>query len=215
MKKKSFKTWVTRVLLLLICLCFSAWYAHRRIEQSTQNQSFTNTDNVPFNKVALLLGTSPKAKSGRINLFFKYRMEAILELYQAHKIQYILVSGDNGNKNYNETDAMKEYLMNLGIPDTAIYTDYAGFRTLDSVVRSKDVFGQNSITIVSQQFHNERAVYLAQAYGINAVGFNATTPNMNYSVMTFVREYFARLKVFWDLNMGVKPKFLGEKIQIG
>lgn len=110
---------------------------------------------------------------------------------------------------------MKEDLMAAGIPESAIYLDYAGFRTLDSVVRCKIIFGELDILVISQQFHNERAVYIARAKGMQAIGYNAQDVNAKYGFKTRIREYLARTKMFLDLWFGKEPKFLGEEIQIG
>ncbi|MEN9609810.1 MAG: hypothetical protein RLZZ628_624 [Bacteroidota bacterium] len=215
MKGFMFKKWLIRCVLLSIGILLAAFIAHRVIAKSVENQLFTDVNKIPFCKTALLLGTNPKSRNGKINLFFKFRMEAIAQLYKAGKIKYIIVSGDNSRSKYNETDEMRAYLVGLGIPDSVIYGDFAGFRTLDSVVRCKAIFGQDSIMIVSQQFHNERAVFLANKFGLKAIAFNAQMPVKRYSIRTAVREYFARLKVFIDLLLDVQPKFLGEKIKIG
>ena len=105
-----------------------------------------------------------KLKNGNNNLYFDYRILAAVELYKAGKIKYILISGDNRKKDYNEPEEMKKALIQKGVPAKFIYLDYAGFRTLDSVVRAKEVFGQNQLTIISQRFHNERAIYLAEKF---------------------------------------------------
>ena len=109
---------------------------------------------------------------------------------------------------------MKAELVKNGIPDSLIYLDYAGFRTLDAVVRARDIFGQNSFIVISQKFHNERAVYLARKFGINAFGYNAKEVQAYKGFKTKLRKFFARDKMFLDLFFGVKPKFLGEKITI-
>ena len=125
-----------------------------------------------------------------------------------------MVSGDNGKNNYDEPTDFKNELIKKGIPEDKIFLDYAGFRTLDSVVRAKEVFGQFSLTIVSQKFHNERAIYHAEKHGISAVGFNAKDLSRRYRHKTRLREYFARTKAVLDVMFRVKPKFLGAKIEI-
>lgn len=109
---------------------------------------------------------------------------------------------------------MKFSLMDKGVPEDHIYEDFAGFRTLDSVVRAKEIFGQNSVTVISQKFHNQRAIFLAQKHGMSAYGYNAKDVNIAAGFKTNVREKFARAKVFIDLLLGIKPKFGGEKIVI-
>lgn len=171
--------------------------------------------NLTHNKVGLVLGTSSKIASGHTNYFFKYRIDAAVRLFKAGKIDYILVSGDNGTKEYNEPRDMQKALLDKGIPEDRIVLDYAGFRTLDSIIRCRDVFGQNNFIIITQKFHNERAVFLAHANGIQAYGYNAQDVSRQATLKTRVREIFARSKVFIDIITEKQPKFLGEKIYIG
>lgn len=197
--------------LIISALVFTANYS---IVKNAEEKTFSSIQKIGYNKVGLVLGTSKTLKSGHINLYFKYRVEATVDLYKNGKIDYVLVSGDNGNKNYDEPTDFKDELIKRGIPEDKIFLDYAGFRTLDSVVRAKEIFGQSSITIISQKFHNERAIYLAEKNNITAIGYNAKDLQNKYGWKTRVREYFARTKAFLDILIGVKPKFLGEKIKI-
>lgn len=203
------------ILGLLITLTFISVVAFNSIiESNAKNKTFNIAENTPTNKVGLLLGTAKWLKQGGINPYFEYRITATVALFNADKITYILVSGDNGSQYYNEPSEFKKELVKRGIPEDRIILDYAGFRTLDSVVRAKEVFGQTSITIISQEFHNKRAIYLAEKHGIKAVGFNAKTVEGTNGLKTQLREYLARTKVFLDILFNVKPKFLGEKISI-
>lgn len=126
----------------------------------------------------------------------------------------VVISGDNSRKGYNEPEDMKSELMLRGIPEDKIYLDYAGFRTLDSVVRMEKIFGQKSFTIISQKFHNQRAIYIAHAKGLQVVGYNAEDVNAYSGFKTQLREKFARVKLFLDLWTGKNPKFLGEPVII-
>ncbi len=184
------------------------------VQQSTSDKIFNSAKEIPHNKVGLFLGTGKLLNNGHINLYYKYRIEAAITLFKKGKIDFILVSGDNSSENYDEPSTIKDDLIKKGIPANKIYLDYAGFRTLDSVIRCKEIFGQNSITIISQQFHNERAIYIAKKKGMNAVGFNAKDVNKRYGLKTRLREKLARVKMILDLTFGKKPKFLGNKIQI-
>jgi len=166
-------------------------------------------------KVGLLLGTSKSLRNGNRNDFFYNRIEATVELFKNNKIKYVIVSGDNGKSYYNEPQDMKDELINSGIPDSVIILDYAGFRTFDSVLRAKEIFGQDSLVIISQKFHNERAVFIARKNSISAFGYNAKEVTSFGSFRTKLREIFARDKVFLDFAFGVKPKYLGDKIVIG
>ena len=189
-------------LLLVIIAC------NVQVNRKTAKALYDDLNLVPACEVGLLLGTNPYLKNGLPNKYFLYRIEAAVQLYQAKKIQYILVSGDNHRNDYNEPEEMKKALIKKGIPETSILMDYAGFRTLDSVVRAKTVFGKERFMIISQRFHNERALYLAQYNHIEAVGFNAQDVTAYYGLKTRVREYLARLKLFIDLWFEVNPKFL-------
>jgi len=171
---------------------------------------------LPDNKCGLLLGTSKYRVAGGINPFFSERLNAAASLYRAGKIKYIIASGDNSELNYNEPRTMMTALKERGIPADRIYLDYAGFRTLDSVVRAKEIFGQESITVISQKFHVERAVYIGKNYGIDVCGFNADEEGTDSSeIPVRLREIFARFKAFIDVKiLKDQPKFLGEKILI-
>ncbi len=209
--KKKIKIILLLLFVFPIIIVFASNYL---IEKSAENKTYSNSNIISKNKVGLVLGTSKILKNGRVNLYFKYRIDATIELYKKGKIDFVLVSGDNGNENYDEPTDFKNELIKRGIPEDKIFLDYAGFRTLDSVIRAKEIFGQKSITIISQKFHNERAIYLAENNGINAIGFNAKDLTGRYGIKTKIREYFARTKAFLDIVFGVQPKFLGKKIEI-
>lgn len=211
---RYFKTILKIGLLIGILSLIGIFGADRLVEKTASNKVFNSTKEIPYNKVGLFLGTGKILPNGRINLYYKYRIEAAVELYKAGKIDFIIVSGDNSKKDYDEPSTIKEDLIKNGVPANRVFLDYAGFRTLDSVVRCKDIFGQSSITIISQQFHNERAIYIATQKDIDVVGFNAQDVNVRYGFKTRLREKFARVKMVLDLIFGKKPKFLGEKIEI-
>ena len=209
---------IKKIALLLLILAgislvilFSADFI---IKNASGKFIFDGVKNIPACKTALVLGTSKSLQNGNPNPYFTKRIHAATELYKSGKIRAIIVSGDNSVKGYNEPEEMKFDLMAAGIPEEKIFEDFAGFRTLDSVVRAKEIFGQQKIIIVSQQFHNERAIYLAQKYGIEAFGYNAKDVNRKFGFTTNVREKLARVKVFVDLFFGVDAKFGGEKILI-
>lgn len=184
------------------------------VTQRTTNRLFDHPRSMDHRAVGLLLGTSKYLTNGRINLYYQYRLEAAIQLFRAKKIDYLLVSGDNSTKRYNEPATFKADLIAAGIPEDRIYLDYAGFRTLDSVVRAKKVFGQEKVTIISQAFHNARAVYLAQRSGLDAIAFNARDVSQRYGWRVIVREYLARAKMQLDLLLKKPPKFLGQPISI-
>ena len=190
------------------------YFCNKTIMQVSKGKLYSRPDVIPFNKVGLLLGTSKFLVDGRPNLYYLFRIQAAVELYKHGKIKYIIVSGDNGTTDYNEPEDMRNDLIAQGVDASHIYLDHAGFRTFDSIVRLKRIFGQESVTIISQPFHNERAIYIASKEGIAAIGFNARDINSEAGLKVQVREKFARVKVFLDYLFGKEPKFLGEKILI-
>ncbi len=208
------KVFKISIVLLFIGLC-CIFIANKSITTSAKKKLYTSINTIPKNKVGLLLGTSKYVATGQLNLYYQYRIQAAAALYHASKIEFILVSGDNSTKSYNEPKKIKEDLIKKGIPANKIVLDYAGFRTLDSIVRAQKVFGEREFTIISQKFHNERALYLANYFNNNAIAFNAKSVSPKYGIKVQIREYFARVKVFIDLLFNIKPKFLGDKITIG
>ena len=211
---RSIKNIITLFLILIVLGILLTFWANHTIEYVTDDYVTSSINKLPKEKVGLVLGTSKSLKNGNKNPYFFYRIEAAEELFKSGKIDYIIVSGDNSSQYYNEPEDMQTELVARGIPKTKIFLDFAGLRTLDSVVRAKEIFGQNSYLIISQRFHNERAVFLAQKKGIEAYGYNAKDVNKKAGFKTNLREYFARVKVFWDLFFGVDPKFSGSKVVI-
>jgi SanA protein len=202
------------VALLVVVFGF-VLYANLRIVFYGRRYLYQRVEEVPANRVGLILGTSRYLRSGAPNPYFRYRIESAVALYEAGKVEFLIASGDNSREWYNEPVRMREDLLAQGVPPEAIYLDYAGFRTLDSVVRSNRVFEQSAITIVSQEFHNLRAVYIARHFGIDAVGFNARDVEGAAGLRTRLREYFARVKAIIDVHITrTQPKFLGDAIRI-
>ena len=213
---KKFAKILLACLVLLLALIASLLAYSEWIVSDARHYTYDQVEQVPYNRVAVVLGTSKYLSGGGPNHYFKHRIKAAAELYNDAKVDFIIVSGDNATVQYNEPRQMRRALIKAGIPASAIYMDFAGFRTLDSVVRAKEVFGQDRFTVVSQGFHNERAIFIARHFGIDAVGFNAEDPSAYQGIRTRVREVFARLMGLLDLYVLDKgPKFLGEPVPIG
>lgn len=212
--KRIIKNPIKIFLLLFVAGIIFVIWSNFTIKDQTKNFVTSDLSKLPTEKTGLLLGTSKTLSNGAPNAYFVNRIEAAADLYKSGKIQNIIVSGDNSQKDYNEPEEMKNELIKAGVPAERIFGDFAGFRTLDSVIRAKDIFGQNSYIIISQKFHNERAVFLARKNGIEAWGYNAADVNKYAGIKTNAREKLARAKVFWDFMFGVEPKFGGEKILI-
>jgi SanA protein len=186
------------------------------IAKEAQSKLYDDVNKIPAKDVALLLGTSKYMKTGKKNYFYTYRIRAAVELWKANKIKAIVVSGDNATKHYDETTTMYEDLIKAGIPAKYITKDYAGFRTLDSVVRAKTIFGLKDYIIISQKFHLERALYIAKAKGQKVIGFIAKDiPGTTAAYKMKFREYLARTKAFLDLYLlHTEPKFYGKKEKV-
>lgn len=212
--KNLIRRWLQGLIYLGIILGFLGILNYSLIGFFVRHQNSFELEDVPTKKVALILGTSQYLRNGSTNLYFKFRIEAVQDLWEAGKIKYVLVSGDNSTKSYDEPTAIRKALIKKGIPADRIVLDYAGFRTLDSMVRAKKVFGQEDFIVVSQQFHVERALVLARFNDIKAYGYNAVDVTEYAGFRTKLREYFARMKLWVDIVFGVDPKFLGEPVVI-
>lgn len=199
--------------LLSFVVGFIIWNDHR-ITMRTQGRIFTDVESVPHRPVALLLGTSKYARR-HVNLFYIHRVEAAAKLFLAGAVRAILVSGDNAQRAYNEPAMIKRDLIRRGVPAGFITLDYAGFRTLDSVVRAKAVFGQAALIVVSQRFHCERAIYLGDALGVDLIGFAVPDLNGPSAAKIRRREVLARAKAFLDVHvLSAQPKFLGQPVEV-
>lgn len=189
--------------------------ANVRVNRSSGGRCYSTTDDIPYRRVALLLGTSRLGRKGNPNPYFYNRITACAELYRAGKVGKVLVSGDNSRKGYNEPEDMRQALVEAGIPDSCIVLDFAGFRTYDSMVRAKRVFGLDSLTVISQQWHNKRALYIANRIGVDAVAYNAADIDFRATKLRLtVREWLARTKMVFDMLFMPDPHFLGEQIAI-
>lgn len=182
--------------LMLIC--------NQVVVNNAEGKVFSDIDSIKYNKVGLLLGTTPQARFDRItNYFFIYRIDAAEQLYKAGKIEQILISGDdNSLDGVNETECMRDSLVARDVPASAIILDGKGYRTISSVINANKVYGLKSFTIISQKFHNERAIYQAEHLGLdveNIQAYNAKDPKSMRAFLTTLREYFARVKMFMDL----------------
>lgn len=184
----------------------------RWVSAQTESRIYHDPAKLPSYNVGLVLGTS-KYIAKTLNPYYTYRMSAAIDLYKKHKVDVFLVSGDNAHRSYNEPRTMKRDLLKAGVAKDEIVLDYAGFRTLDSVVRAKEVFDTNHFVIITQQFHCERALFIANHYNINATCLAVKEPRRGIASFKIrVREVLARVKAMIDLFiLHVQPKFLGPK----
>ena len=191
------------------------YYAKYEIDSVSQGKVYDSIEEVPERKIGLVLGCSKYLSNGRKNLYFQQRIEAAKELYFSDKVKFLLVSGDNSTKYYDEPTTMKKDLIALGVPGNKIYCDYAGLSTLDSVVRTKEVFKENQFIVISQGFHVRRAIYLGLANDIDLIGYAPQGVSGLGSLKTELRECLARGKALLDVKfLNRQPKFLGEPVII-
>lgn len=186
--------WGVVAVILIILLCNMA------VVKSAKPYTFFAIDSLPTRNAALVLGTSKGLLGGGDNLYFKYRMEATSRLFKQGKVKYLILSGNNDSEYYNEPKDMQKALLALGVPSDAMILDFSGKRTYDSILRAKYLFHENSLTIISQNFHTARALYIAQAESLDAVAFAAQDVPAYYSYHTILREYLARVKAILDVH---------------
>lgn len=214
-RKEIAKRWKLLLLVVILAPVVAVWASRGAIARSAEGRVFTEAAELPECDVALVLGCAKTLPNGRRNLYFKHRIAAVTALWESGRVRHILVSGDNSRKDYDEPTDMKEALVAAGLPAERIHCDYAGFRTLDSVVRARDVFLLERFVVVSQPFHVDRALYLARELGIEAYGFPARDVGGKAGFRTRAREDLARVKAVLDMKvLGTQPKFRGEPLPI-
>ena len=206
---RKFLFWITGIGVIMI-ICLSITYGI--VSSNASGRTFDNVNEIPNNKVGLLLATSPITPGGAHNYYFENRINSAEELYKAGKVNYIIASGGDYTKEHrfgcDEPQAIKDSLVGRGIPEDRIILDYDGTRTLNSIVKVKEIYGLDSVTLISQKYHNERAIYLADKIGSYAIGYNAEpSPIRRNRIKNTVREIFARPKMFIDLITGTNPNF--------
>jgi SanA protein len=215
-KKSRVGRWFRRFLgliaSLIVIFCLVVAYANITAIWASRGKLFDDVSELPKCNVGLVFGTSDRV-NGHENLYFRYRIDAAVRVWKSAKLETLIVSGDNRSRFYNEPEKMKVALIERGIPEDRIVCDFAGLRTLDSVVRAKEIFGANRMVFISQRFQNERAIYIAKAHGIKAYGFNAQDVETHEGLKTKVREVGARVKMWLDVNfLNTRPQHLGERV---
>lgn len=187
-----------------------AWLAEWRLDRLAEAASFNDVARVPAVETTLLLGTAPIGPEGGPNVYFVRRLDAAAALWKAGKTKFFIVSGSG-----EEPAAMRDGLVARGVPADVIYRDPAGYRTWDSVLRARDVYGQKRLLIVSQRFHLSRALFLARHAGIEAWGFEARDVDTPYSVFTKMRRYPSALRAWVDVWTGASARASGAPVKIG
>jgi SanA protein len=205
------KKWLKITVLIIGVIVSVVLLADVTISLSTGSQLYQDIESIPTQDTALVLGTSKYIRR-TLNPYYQYRIDAAIELYKKNKVTHFLLSGDNAHRSYNEPWTMKRDLLKAGIPEENITLDYAGFRTLDSVQRAKQIFEANRLTIVTQKFHCQRALFIANHFSMDTVCLVVPSPSGWANTKIRIREVLARTKAILDLYIfNVQPKFLGPK----
>ena len=196
---------------LALAVVLLAWLAERRLDQTAEAHSFSDVARLPAVDVALVLGTAPIGPEGGPNVYFVHRLDAAAALWKAGKVKYFIVSGSDRRAG---GDARRPgRARRAGGCDLS--TIPAGYRTWDSVLRARDVYGQKRLVIVSQRFHLSRALFLARHAGIEAWGFEARDVDAPYSIFTELRRFPSALRAYLDVWTGAPARDGGAPVKIG
>lgn len=184
------------------------------VSLNAAGRTFNDVADVPKHEYGLILATSPITPGGTRNLYFDMRIKSAVELYDAGKVARLIVSGGDYTQDVNnhygcdEPRMISDSLVSRGVPVDCITLDYEGTRTLNSIAKAKQVYALDSVVLVSQKYHNERAIWQADHYGLKVVGYNAShSPIFANQVRNISREFLARVKLMIDMTFGVEPKF--------
>lgn len=201
--------------IALLCLLTAVVAACNLLVASYGTYTHDSLESLPEAYCALVLGTAKWLPGGRENQYYLNRIKAAAQVYHAGKCKKIVVSGDNRSARYNEPKFMREDLLKLGVKGEDIICDFAGIRTLDSVIRFKKVFGQESGIVISQRFHNSRAIYVARHNGMDLVGYNAEDVSRYSGIKTKLREVLSKFFCVLDVHvLHTQPRHLGEPIKV-
>lgn len=205
--KKSLRVGLWLAAFAVVVVSVVNWW----VVASTQEKVLSDYRLLPDSSVVLVLGTSAKLIGGTPNPYFEDRIKAAATLYKLGKAKAFLLSGDNRTKYYNEPVEMRKALVKAGVPAEVITLDYAGLRTLDSMVRCKEIFGQNKVVLVTQPFHSYRAIFIGDFYQMDVVAWRTDT-QIDGTQKVKLREYFARAKAVLDLYvLKTAPRHLGAR----
>jgi len=214
-QKMKRSIWFKVVVLPLLLLGAFVLFCNLWVVLSTKSRVFDSSGEIEPNTVGLVLGTSKKVAPNQPNQHFEHRLEAAAELYREGKVRHLLVSGDKDSRYYNEPRDMTAKLLSLAVPKEAITPDNSGYRTLDSIVRAKKIYGLDRVTIISDGFHVSRALFVARKEGIDAIAFASQPVSLKYSLKAHLRECLARVLVVLDLYLfDTQPDELGDPVSI-
>ncbi len=202
---------VIKILLVILLLAPVLGVLPRLITGVYARSHIINIEKVQPSPVAIVFGAG-LWRDGTPTPVLRDRVETAAELYFAGKVEKLLMSGDNSRQDYNEPQAMRDYAISLGVPDTVIALDYAGRRTYDTCYRARDIFGIRSAILVTQSFHLPRAIYTCNALGIKATGIPADQRDYRKGSLAYwnLREIPASLVALWEVHISKPLPVLGD-----
>jgi len=206
--KKYFKILLCLVIIGLVAVLSVNYY----VTSSTKKYINYSLKKFPKNDVGIIFGAG--INGDQPSKYLKDRLDAGISLYKAKRINKILLSGDNGRDEYDELTVMKNYCFRNGVDTTKIFVDYAGFDTYSTMYRAKHIFKIKKATLISQEYHLNRAIYIGQKLGIKSVGYSANNGEYHGYKYVCFREYLSRFKSFFDVLRNREPRFLGNPIDI-
>lgn len=206
--KKYLKILVYLCLIGLVTITFVNVY----VKNSTKQSIHHSLKRFPKNDVGIIFGAG--IRGNQPSKYLKDRLDAGILLYKSKRINKILLSGDNGREEYDELTVMKNYCYTHGVDTTKIFIDYAGFDTYSTMYRAKHIFKIKRATLISQEYHLNRAIYIGQQLGIKSVGYSANKGEYGRYKYVCFREYGSIFKSFFDVLRNRKPRFSGNPIDI-
>ncbi|MDB5252752.1 MAG: hypothetical protein JWP27_1921 [Flaviaesturariibacter sp.] len=212
--KRSLKRFALVFFGGLVMAAAATVYCDSKVRDAARGKLYSDTTAIPNRKTGLLLGTVRSLPNGKPNPYYTARIRAAVDLLRSGHIRFLVISGDNGRAGYDEPSDMRADIMREGIDSGRLFLDYAGFRTFDSMVRLRTIFGQREVVVISQEFHNERALFIAQREGIDAIGFNARDLPGRDGLRMQVREKLARVNMFLDYLVRRKPRYGGKPVSL-
>ena len=199
---------------IILCIILLAVNIYVTTHSKQYIYDFCNPDLLPNDADCIIVLGAGLKKDGTPNHMLQDRLDVALELYNAGICKKMLLTGDHGTETYDEVNAMKKYVIDNGVDIECVYLDHAGFSTYDSIYRAKNIFGVKKAIVVTQKYHLYRAVYIANKIGINISGMNSDKRSYIGQEAREIRETLARLKDYFSVIFNVKPKYMGEKIDI-
>lgn len=184
---------------------------HFYLQQNTSAYLYDEIDTVPAQNTVIVLGASVHS-DGRLSPILKDRVDTALQLYRQKKVSQFLLSGDHKTDDYDEVNAMSNYLQARGVPKQKILLDHAGFDTYDSMYRSQAVFGIDRAIVVTQKFHLPRTIFIARNLGLEYTGFEAASRSFHVGNRVLGREKIANFKAVWEIILKSEPTTLNVRL---